>query len=94
MVIGITVHPTTTITSGDGGTTYAVKDGAAFAYTGSIAFASDVNLTNTVTSGLPKYYQAASNVTLNCDGGKTFNAGVVRVTVHYISLDGSYILTD
>lgn len=85
LVFGVTVHPTTAITSGDGATTYNVGDGTdADRWGAAIAFANDVNLTN-ITIASPVYYAAATNVVLTAIAG-TFNAGVVRVTVHYMTL--------
>ena len=85
LVLGVTVHPTTAITSGDGATTYNVGDGTDADRWGlNILFAADVKLTDiTITS--PPYYAAATSVVLTANAG-TFNAGVVRVTVHYITL--------
>ncbi len=86
LVFGVTVHPTTTVASGDGGTTYSVGDGTDVDRWGAaIAFAADVTLAN-ITIQSPVFYTAATSVVLTCDGGKTFNAGVVRVTVHYLTL--------
>lgn len=81
-VVGVTVHPTTAITSGDGATTYNVGDGTDVDRWGAaIAFASDVTLANITITSVP-IYAAATSVVLTAIGG-TFNAGVVRVTVHY-----------
>lgn len=86
LVLGVTIHPTTAITSGDGGTTYSVGDGTDIDRFGaSVLFAADVDLAN-ITSAGPTYYSSAASLVLTCDGGKTFNAGVVRATVHYITL--------
>jgi len=85
LVLGVTLHPTTAITSGDGATTYNLGDGTDVDRFGAaVAFASDVTLANITVAG-PQYYTAATNVVLTAIGG-TFNAGVVRATVHYISL--------
>lgn len=86
LVVGVTIHPTTTVTSGDGGTTYSVGDGTDVDRWGvNVAFANDVDIANfTITS--PVYYAAATDVVLTCDGGKTFSGGTVRATVHYVKL--------
>lgn len=85
LVLGVTIHPTTAITSGDGATTYAVGDGSdADRWGATVAFAADCDLGN-ATIASPVYYPAATSVVLTANGG-TFSAGVVRATVHYISL--------
>jgi hypothetical protein len=85
VVFSVTVHPTTAIASGDGGTTYSVGDGTDVDRWGAaIAFAADVTLANATITSIP-IYAATTSVVLTCDGGKTFNAGVVRVTVHYLT---------
>lgn len=86
LLLGVTVHPTTAITSGDGGTTYSLGDGTDVDRFGAaIAFASDVDLGNITMAG-PTYYPSTASVVLTCDGAKTFNAGVVRVTAFYLAL--------
>jgi hypothetical protein len=85
LVIGVTVHPTTAITSGDGATTYTVGDGTTADRWGTgIAFAADVTLADAVTA-TPAIYPAATSVVLTATGG-TFDAGVVRATVHYLTV--------
>jgi hypothetical protein len=85
LVVGVTIHPTTAITSGDGATTYTVGDGTVANRWGTgIAFAADVTLANAVTL-TPAIYPAATSVILTATAG-TFSGGVVRVTVHYITL--------
>jgi hypothetical protein len=85
LVIGVTAHPTTAITSGDGATTYDIGvSGDADRYGAAITFASDVTLANITVSG-PAYYAAAADVTLAAKSG-TFSGGVVRATVHYLTV--------
>ncbi|HXJ44084.1 MAG TPA: hypothetical protein VNH18_32655 [Bryobacteraceae bacterium] len=88
LVIGVTVHPTTAITSGDGATSYTVGDGTTANRWGTgIAFAANVTLANAVTL-TPAIYPTATSVVLTATGG-TFNAGVVRVTVSYFTIASS-----
>lgn len=87
-VHGLTIHPTTPITSGDGGTTYTVTDSAVAPHTygTTVAFASDVTLATAGGLTAPFITPTALDIILTCDGGKTFSAGAVRLTVHYTTL--------
>jgi hypothetical protein len=85
IVFGVTVFETTPITSGDGGTTFTVVDeGSITTYASAVAFGTKVNLLNQAITA-PKYYTAEKDLIINCNGG-TFSGGVVRVTIHYLTL--------
>jgi hypothetical protein len=86
LVLGITLRVTTLITSG-AGTSFKIGDGTTTdAWGATVAFAAGTatSIANfTVVS--PKYYAAATNVVLTCNGG-TFTAGAVRLSISYIKL--------
>jgi hypothetical protein len=84
LVVGVTVRVTTLIT---GATSFTIGDGTDVDKWGTgvaVAAGTTTTLAN-VTSTAPTIYTAATNVVLTAAGGN-FTAGVVRVTVHYISL--------
>ena len=89
MVVGVTTRVTTAVTGDAGFTGFSIGDGSDVDRWGANVTPSldeTTDLTDcTITS--PAIYAAATSVVLTQVGGSTFVAGgVVRVTVHYISL--------
>lgn len=89
MVVGVTTRVTTLVT---GATTFDIGDGST-----ADLFGDDEAVAANSTTGLadhkatwtgPKLYAAATNVVLTANGGN-FSAGVVRITVHYMSLSAA-----
>jgi hypothetical protein len=84
MALGLTIHPTTAITSGTG-TTYKVGDGTDDDRWGTgIAFANNVTMADAVVTA-PVIFATAKDVILTVNTG-TFSGGVCRVTGYYIKL--------
>lgn len=84
LVIGVTTRVTTLIT---GATSFDIGDGSDVDRWGSavaVALNTTSNLANCTTQS-PCYYTAATSVVLTANGSN-FTAGVVRATVHYMSL--------
>lgn len=87
LVFGVTVRVTTTL-SGALLTTWKAGDGTtanAFANAAALAATTTTSLPEHVSTWKPTLYTAATSVTLTANAGQ-FDAGVVRVTVHYLSL--------
>lgn len=78
-IIGTACRVETAITSGDGGTTFsaAFATGSTAALSSGTLFAKDTKILSYTTDVTTD----TTTITLTCDGGKTFNAGVVRCTV-------------
>lgn len=78
-IIGTACRVETAITSGDGGTTFsaAFATGSTAALSSGTLFAKDTKIISYTTDVTTD----TTTITLTCDGGKTFNAGVVRCTV-------------
>jgi hypothetical protein len=86
LVIGVTAR-VTTILAGAGLTTWTLGDGSdadRWGATLALAAGTTVTLANTTITTVP-LYAAATNVVLTAAAGQ-FDSGVVRLTVHYISL--------
>lgn len=89
LLIGVTTRVTTAVTGDAGFTGYSVGNGTdadMFGANVSPSLNATTDLTNSTITA-PVIYTAATSIVLTQVGGSTFVAGgVVRVTVHYISL--------
>lgn len=87
LVVGVSVRVTTTISGAGGLTSMSIGDGSdADRWGAAIALASGTTTTlaNATISTAP-IYAAATSVVLTANAGQ-FDAGVIRITVHYLSL--------
>lgn len=87
IVVGVTIRVTTLITASGGGASFSIGDGSDVDRWGTgIAFAANTTTTGAdFTIATVPHYAAATSVVLTVDVG-AFTGGVVRATVHYLSL--------
>lgn len=89
MVVGVTTRVTTAVTGSSGFTGFSIGDGTdADRWGANVApgLNETTDLTDCTITSIP-IYSSATSIILTQVGGATFNTGgVVRVTVHYISL--------
>ena len=91
LVVGVTVRVTTTITASAGTTFDIGVAGATTRYNpgaGAPVFAAGTTGVSPGTTN-PTIYGTAAAIRFTCGGAGSFTAGVVRVTVHYISLSAA-----